>query len=102
MTLLFLYWICRHFGEFIYLFGIYFVQYLDKYYLILGTVRGTLFIRIMRLFSVTVGPETTSFIHEREDHDGYTGISVPALFSELIRRKSEAKKPYVLKEETRE
>ena len=78
------------------------VQYLDKYYLILGTVRGTLFIRIMRLFSVTVGPETTSFIHEREDHDGYTGISVPALFSELIRRKSETKKPYVLKEETRE
>ena len=60
------------------------------------------FNRIMHLFSVAAGLETTSFIHEREDHDGYTGISVPALFSELIRRKSEAKKPYVLKEETRE
>ena len=67
--------------------------------MILGTVRGTLFIRIMRLFSVTVGPETTSFIHEREDHDGYTGISVPALFSRLIRKKSETKKLYILKEE---
>ena len=70
--------------------------------MILGTVRGTLFIRIMRLFSVTVGPETTSFIHEREDHDGYTGISVPALFSRLIRKKSETKKLYILKEEKRE
>ena len=70
--------------------------------MILGTVRGTLFVRIMRLFSVTVGPEATSFIHEREDRDGYTGISVLALFSRLIRKKSETKKLYILKEDTRE